>query len=76
MNPERWKEIDALLQAALRLQADQREEFVRKKCSGDAALESKRSGLGSFPIRNPGAFLDAPQLKWQRDRRLSLEIPK
>ena len=43
MNPERWKEIDALLQAALRLLADQREEFARKTCSGDMALESKRS---------------------------------
>jgi serine/threonine protein kinase/tetratricopeptide (TPR) repeat protein len=39
MDPERWKQVDELLQSALRLPSDQREGFLRQACAGDAALE-------------------------------------
>ena len=62
MNPERWKEIDALLQSALQLPADEREEFVRKACSGDAALAQEiRSLLVSD--QEAGSFLGRPAVE-------------
>ena len=43
MHPERWKQIDALLQAALRLPVEQQDEFLRRECHGDAPGLSRRS---------------------------------
>ena len=48
MDPERWKQIDDLLQSALRLTPDRRAEFLHGACSGDTALEQEvRSLLSS-----------------------------
>jgi serine/threonine protein kinase len=59
MDAERWKLIDDLLQAALRVPAGQQEEFLRQQCGGDAELlEEVRSLLTSH--RKAGSFLDPP----------------
>jgi serine/threonine protein kinase/tetratricopeptide (TPR) repeat protein len=59
MDDERWKRIDELLQAALRLPAEQQEEFLRQQCgSDDELLEEVRSLLTSH--RQAGSFLESP----------------
>jgi tetratricopeptide (TPR) repeat protein len=39
MNPERWKQIDALLSAALQREEGQRAAFVAQACEGDTELQ-------------------------------------
>jgi len=61
MDAERWKRIDDLLQAALQVPAERREEFLRKRCGGDSQLmEEVRSLLTSH--RKAGSFLESPRL--------------
>jgi predicted ATPase/serine/threonine protein kinase len=67
MDAERWKRIDDLLQAALRLPAEQREAFLVQACAGDAPLaEEVKSLLLSHD--ELGDFLENPALE--------VEIPK
>jgi eukaryotic-like serine/threonine-protein kinase len=57
MNPERWKQVEAVLQSAMDRGPDDRDAFLREACAGDAALESEvRSLLASD--REAGSFLD------------------
>ena len=59
MDPERWKQVAGLLEAALDLPSAGRDEFLRKKCEGDVELECEvRSLLASH--RNAGGFLERP----------------
>ncbi|PYV63232.1 MAG: hypothetical protein DMG95_07495, partial [Acidobacteria bacterium] len=61
MNPERWKQVDGLLEAALGLPSGGRDEFVRQKCAGDPELEREvRSLLDSH--HNLGRFLESPAM--------------
>ena len=56
MNAERWKRVDELLQAALALPCDRREDFLQQACGGDETLEQEvRSLLTSH--RKAGDFL-------------------
>jgi eukaryotic-like serine/threonine-protein kinase len=62
MNPERWKQIDNLLQAALERPPEERDAFLRDACAGDPTLESDvRSLLAS--ARQAGSFLDNPAME-------------
>jgi predicted ATPase/serine/threonine protein kinase len=62
MDAERWKQVDNLLQSALLVSSDRRDEFLRQACAGDAALEQEvRSLLTSH--RNVGGFLEGPAIK-------------
>ena len=38
MDAERWKRVDDLLQGALHVPAERREEFLRQQCRGDSEL--------------------------------------
>ena len=59
MDAERWKRVDELLQAALKVPAERQEEFLRQQCGGDSELlEEVRSLLTSD--RKAGSFLEAP----------------
>jgi eukaryotic-like serine/threonine-protein kinase len=61
MDAERWKRVDELLQAALRLPAAQQKEFLRQQCGGDTELlEEVRSLLTSH--RQAGSFLESPRV--------------
>jgi predicted ATPase len=61
MNPERWKQVDGLLEAALGLPSGDREEFLREKCAGDPELEREvRSLLDSH--HKLGGFLESPAM--------------
>jgi serine/threonine protein kinase/tetratricopeptide (TPR) repeat protein len=59
MDAERWKRIDELLQAALRLTVEQQDEFLRRQCGNDnELLEEVRSLLTSH--HQAGSFLESP----------------
>jgi predicted ATPase/serine/threonine protein kinase len=61
MDAERWKRVDDLLQAAVRLPAEQQEAFLRQACAGDDPLaEEVRSLLRSHG--ELGDFLERPAL--------------
>jgi eukaryotic-like serine/threonine-protein kinase len=62
MDPERWKQVDKLLQSALGLTPERREEFLRRACSGDPDLEREvRSLLSSH--EQAGSFLEKPAME-------------
>ncbi len=62
MDAERWKQVDELLQSVLAEPSDRRDEFLRRSCAGDAALEKEvRSLLTSHG--NAGGFLEDPAIK-------------
>jgi eukaryotic-like serine/threonine-protein kinase len=61
MDAERWKRVDDLLQSVLEVPDDQRKEFLRQACAGDAALEQEVESLLSSH-RKLGDFLQSPAL--------------
>ena len=62
MEAERWKQVDELLQSALQVPFEQRDEFLRQACAGDAGLEQEvRSLLASD--QSAGGFLQGPAIK-------------
>src|SRR6185436_18129830 len=62
MNPEQWKQVEKLLQAALERPPGARGEFVRQACAGDEALEREvRSLLASQ--QEAGSFLESPAME-------------
>jgi predicted ATPase/serine/threonine protein kinase len=62
MEVERWKQVEDLLQSALLVPSERRDEFLRQACVGDAALEQEvRSLLTSH--RNAGGFLEDPAIR-------------
>lgn len=68
MDPKRWKQIDDLLDSALRLSPELRDEFIRRACAGDEALHrevlsllSAQGAAGSFLAR-PAVELAAQAL--------------
>jgi predicted ATPase len=62
MQSDRWKQTDNLLQAALERPPEERDEFLRQACAGDAALEREvRSLLTSQ--QQAGNFLESPAME-------------
>jgi hypothetical protein len=62
MDPERWKQIDGLLQAVLERTPTERDAFLREACRGDWALEHEtRSFLDAH--QKAGSFLDTPAIE-------------
>ncbi len=75
MDPERWRRIDDLLQAALERPAGERGAFLRLGCAGDEALEREVRSLlasqqraGNF-LENPAIEVAALAIARQRDER-------
>ena len=70
MDPQRWKQVDNLLQSVLERPPAERSEFVRRACAGDEALEREvRSLLASQ--QEAGSFLESPPMeaatrRWKR----------
>ena len=61
MDPERWKRVDNLLQAALERPPAERAEFVRQACAGDEALEREvRSLMASG--QETRSFMESPAI--------------
>jgi predicted ATPase/serine/threonine protein kinase len=62
MDAERWRRVDQLLQSALEVSPERRDEFLCRECAGDAALEEEvRSLLDSH--RNADGFLERPAIR-------------
>ncbi len=59
MTPERWQEIDVLVQAALERRAEDRSAFLAQACSGDEALRREVESLISYEPQ-ADAFLEQP----------------
>jgi serine/threonine protein kinase/tetratricopeptide (TPR) repeat protein len=59
MDAERWKRVDELLQATLRVPVEQQEEFLRQQCGGDAELKQELLSLLSAH-HEADNFLDQP----------------
>ncbi len=62
MDADRWKQVDALMQSALLVPSDRREEFLRRECVGDAALEHEVKSLLTSH-RKADDFLEGPAIK-------------
>ena len=62
MDPERWKQIEEVLQSALRRSPEQREEFVHQACAGDAALEREVRSL-LISDQQAAGFLRRPAIE-------------
>jgi tetratricopeptide (TPR) repeat protein len=64
MDPERWKQVDSLLQSALAHSPEERDAFLRQACASDAALEKEvRSLLRSG--QEAGSFLESPAIEME-----------
>jgi serine/threonine protein kinase/Tol biopolymer transport system component len=62
MDPERWKQVDNVLQSALDRTPGERDAYLRHACAGDQALEREvRSLLNSQ--QQAGSFLERPALE-------------
>jgi len=59
MHPERWKQVEELLQSALRVPSEERTTFLHQACNGDAALEHEVRSL-LISQRELETFLDRP----------------
>ena len=61
MDAERWKRVDDLLQSVLLVSPDQRKDFLRQACGGDASLEHEVKSLLSSHEKL-GEFLEQPAM--------------
>jgi serine/threonine-protein kinase len=59
MDPERWKRIDELLQAALEVDPQSRDSFLQHACAGDTELLGEVKSLLTSH-RQVGDFLESP----------------
>ena len=59
MNPERWQQVDKLLEQALEQEADRRAAFLEEACNGDADLRQEVESLLSAHGK-AGDFIEAP----------------
>jgi serine/threonine protein kinase/tetratricopeptide (TPR) repeat protein len=61
MEPERWKQIDSLLQSVLEHPPGEREAFLRQACASDQALEREVRSLLKAQ-QKAGSFLESPAI--------------
>ncbi|HKE33230.1 MAG TPA: protein kinase, partial [Candidatus Angelobacter sp.] len=59
MNPERWREIERVLNAALDLEPTQRAAFLREACTGDESLRYEVDSLLAFE-KQAERFIQTP----------------
>ncbi|HXY01569.1 MAG TPA: protein kinase [Candidatus Limnocylindrales bacterium] len=59
MEPERWRRVEELYHSALRVAADQRAEFLKNECRGDAQLRAEVESLLAYESSAKG-FLEVP----------------
>ncbi|MDA2924420.1 serine/threonine protein kinase, partial [Acidobacteria bacterium AH-259-L09] len=62
MEPERWQQIDKLLEAALEREGSRRAAFLEEACAGDEALRQEVESL-LVSYEQAGSFMEAPALK-------------
>ncbi len=62
MNPERWQQIDKLLEAVLERPRERRAAFLEEACAGDERLREEVEALLAAHERQQGV-LDSPALE-------------
>jgi Tol biopolymer transport system component/predicted Ser/Thr protein kinase len=62
MHPERWKQVDDVLQSALDRAPEERDAFLRQACAGDQALEREVRSLLTLEDK-AGRFLENPAIE-------------
>jgi len=63
MRPERWREVDEMLQAALECPETERRAFLDTACASDATLRREVENYLTAYLR-AGGFLDTPAIEW------------
>jgi hypothetical protein len=74
MDPQRWKQVDDVLQSALDRAPEERDAFLREACAGDEALEREVRSLLTSRARAQG-FMERPAIEMARKRLRSRGIP-
>lgn len=59
MDPERWRKIEALYEAALGVEPPQRAALLAERCAGDESLRSEVESL-LLHDEKAGRFLNTP----------------
>jgi serine/threonine protein kinase/formylglycine-generating enzyme required for sulfatase activity len=59
MTPERWKQIDQLLETAIGLEPDERADFLDEACADDSALRQRVETLMAA-LGQAGSFMETP----------------
>src|SRR5215210_2289234 len=59
MDPEHWKQVEAVYYSALEVSADEREDFIAVACAGDEALRREVLSLLSSAERTD-SFMEEP----------------
>ena len=62
MDPERWKQLDSLLQSVLERRPEHRDAFLHEICADDEALERELRSLVHLE-REAGRVLDRPAIE-------------
>ncbi len=62
MKPERWQQIDRILDGALEREGDQRQAFLEEACSGDPSLRREVESLIEAGERAE-SFIESPALE-------------
>ena len=62
MEPNRWRQVDSLLQAVLERPPEERDTFLRDASAGDEELEREVRSLLTFQ-QQAGSFLESPALE-------------
>ena len=75
MDPQRWKQLDNLLHAALERPPEERDAFLREACAGNERLEREAHSLLTMEQEAEG-FLERPAIEmaaqaaeWEQSRR-------
>ena len=61
MDPDRWQQVDSLLQLVLERPPGERQEYLRQTCNGDEALEREVRPLLSSH-QQAESFLESPAM--------------
>ena len=67
MKPERWRQIDKLLERALEQKPDRRATFLDEACNGDAALRQEVEWLLSAHGKADGFTEAGPWVSRRRE---------
>src|SRR6266699_421811 len=70
MTPERWQQVEEVLQSALDLPEAKRAELLTKVCAGDLELQRETTSLIAAH-KDAGDFLEQPAI--ERDARVLIE---
>jgi len=65
MTPERWQQVDQMLDEALAREPAQRQAFLQQACAGDEELRREVESLLKFDSRRD-RFIEEPALEVER----------